>query len=494
MMQPMTTLALSGTAPQADAHIVFIRPKSKGKGVQFAGAHKLKQPARILAALDALSAAGALNELHVIPAGGAATSDVVIAVGLGKSTDRDDLRHALGNAVRTLVGKKKAVVTAPDSDEATVRAVVESALMAAYSFDEFRTEKSKLRPGVKAIVVVVDNPASSKLAAARAEATARAVNATRDLANTPPGHLPPTELVARALAGIKGLPIKSQVLDEKQLQAGGYGGIVGVGQGAQRPPRLLRLEYRAKGAKKHIAFVGKGITFDTGGISLKPPLGMSEMKSDMAGAAAVIQATIAIAQLDLPINITTYAAIAENMPGSMAQRPGDVVTTYSGKTVEVLNTDAEGRMVLCDALTRVQEDRPDVIIDVATLTGACAVALGPLMSAILSNDPSLSQDILRAASEAGEHFWELPLPKMYRSMLESKVADLANVKEMSPPAKGGTLVGGLFLQEFIDAGQSWAHLDIAPPAFNSGGAFGYTPTGSTGTATRTLIEYAHLFC
>jgi leucyl aminopeptidase len=366
--------------------------------------------------------------------------------------------------------------------------------MAAYSFEEFRTEPHKIRHGVKSVVIAVDGAAKLKDAVARAEATARAVNRTRDLANTPPGHLPPAELVARALQDIKGLPIKSVVLDEKQLRAGGYGGIVGVGQGAQRPPRLLRLEYRVKGAKKHLAFVGKGITFDTGGISLKPPLGMSEMKADMAGAAAVINATIAIARLGLPVNITTYAAIAENMPGSMAQRPGDVVTTYSGKTVEVLNTDAEGRMVLCDALTRVQEDKPDFIIDVATLTGACAVALGPLMSAIMSNDPKLSQDLLTAAAEAGEHFWELPLPKMYRNMLDSKVADLANVKEMSPPAKGGTLVGGLFLQEFIKPDQSWAHLDIAPPAFNSGGAFGYTPTGGTGTATRTLIEYAHQHC
>ena len=491
-MRRMTTLALSSTVPAADAHIVFIRPKSKGKGCELVGAHKLRQPAKILAALDSLSASGALNELHVLPANGTSAAKTVVAVGLGRSQDRDDLRHALGNAIRGLTGRNKAVIAPPAADEATVRAVVEAALMAAYAFDEFRTEKSKLRPGVKQLVLVVDGAAALKPAVVRAEATARAVNRTRDLANTPPGHLPPSELVARALADIKGLPIKSHVMDEKQLRAAGYGGIVGVGQGAQRPPRLLRLEYRPRNARAHIAFVGKGITFDTGGISLKPPLGMSEMKADMSGAAAVIQATVAIASLGLPVSITTYAAIAENMPGSMAQRPGDVVTTYSGKTVEVLNTDAEGRMVLCDALTRVQEDRPDVIIDVATLTGACAVALGPLMSGIMSNDPKLAQDILTAAHEAGEHFWELPLPKMYRNMLDSKVADLANVKEMSPPAKGGTLVGGLFLQEFINPGQSWAHLDIAPPAFNSGGAFGYTPTGGTGTATRTLIEYAHL--
>ena len=427
----MTSLTLSSTVPQSDAHIVFIRPKSRG-GVQLEGAHKLKQPARITTALKALDATGALNEMHVLPIAGVSSANVVITVGLGTSTDRDDIRHALGNAVRSLVGKKKAVIAPPTNDEATVRAVIESALMAAYAFDEFRTEKSKLRPGVKNIVVVVDRPASLKAAAARAEATAHAVNGTRDLANTPPGHLPPTELVSRALAAIKGLPIKSQVLDEKQLKAGGYGGIVGVGQGAQRPPRLLRLEYRPRGAKKHIAFVGKGITFDTGGISLKPPLGMSEMKADMAGAAAVIHATIAIAKLGLPINVTTYAAIAENMPGSMAQRPGDVVTTYSGKTVEVLNTDAEGRMVLCDALTRVQEDKPDAIIDVATLTGACAVALGPLMSAILTNDLKLSQDLLVAAAEAGEHFWEMPLPKMYQRHQKYNSSELPHDDSFRP--------------------------------------------------------------
>ena len=487
----MTTLALNGTVPVCDAHIVFIRPAAKG-GLELLGSHKLKQPQAVIDSLLAVGAKGSAGEVTTVPAGKSSPAPAVIAVGLGTSEDLDDLRAGAGNAVRGLVGKKKAAITVPDRDDATVRAVIEGALMAAYEFDTYRTNKAQMRPGVKSIVVLIDRAgAAIKAAAARAEATAKAVNGARDLANTPSGDLDPVEFVERARVLVGSLPVKVVVLDEKQLARQGFGGIIAVGKGSQRPPRLLRLEYRPKGATKHIAFVGKGITFDTGGISLKPALGQFEMKTDMSGAAAVIEATAAIARLGLKVNVTTYAALAENMPGSMAQRPGDVLTTYSGKTVEVLNTDAEGRLVLCDALTRVQQDKPDVIIDVATLTGACAIAVGPLMSAILSNDDKLTADLMGAAKAGGEHLWPLPLTPLYKNMLESKIADLQNVKEMAPPAKGGTIVAGLFLQEFIEKGQKWAHLDIAPVAFNHGGAFGYTPTGSTGASVRTLVEYAH---
>lgn len=487
----MTTLALSGTVPVCDAHIVFIRPAAKGS-LELLGSHKLKQPQAIIDALLAVGAKGAKGEVTTVPAGKSSPAPAVVAVGLGASEDIDDLRAGAGNAVRGLVGKKKAVIAVPDREDATVRAVVEGALMAAYEFDSYRTVKAQMRPGVKSLVVLIDRAgAAVKAAAARAEATAKAVNGARDLANTPASDLDPVEFVERAQALVASLPVKVVVLDEKQLARQGFGGIIGVGKGSSRPPRLLRLEYRPKGATKHLALVGKGITFDTGGISLKPALGQFEMKTDMSGAAAVIQATAAIARLGLKVNVTTYAALAENMPGSKAQRPGDVLTTYSGKTVEVLNTDAEGRLVLCDALTRVQQDKPDVIIDVATLTGACAIAVGPLMSAILCNDDTLTADLMGAAKAGGEHLWPLPLTPLYRDMLDSKVADLQNVKEMAPPAKGGTIVAGLFLQEFIEKGQKWAHLDIAPVAFNHGGAYGYTPTGSTGASVRTLVEFAH---
>ncbi len=490
-MQPMTTLALSGTVPACDAHIVFIRPAAKGS-VEILGDHKLKRPVTIVEALLAVGAKAKNGEVTLVPAGRSSDAPVVIAVGLGTSTELDDLRAGVGNAVRGLVGKKKAVVALPSTDDATLRAVAEGALMAAYTFDGYRTVKSQMCPPVKALVLLADvTDAAIKASAARAQATANAVNGARDLANTPANDLYPETFVGLARGLVAKLPVTVEVLDEVQLAEQGYGGIIGVGKGSQRPPRLLRLEYRPAGATAHIAFVGKGITFDTGGISLKPALGQFEMKTDMSGAAAVIQATAAIARLGLKVNVTTYAALAENMPGSLAQRPGDVLTTYSGKTVEVLNTDAEGRLVLCDALTRVQQDYPDVIIDVATLTGACAIAVGPSMSAILCNDSTLTADLMAAATAGGEHLWPLPLTPLYKHMLDSKIADLQNVKEMAPPAKGGTIVAGLFLQEFINKGQKWAHLDIAPVAFNNGGAFGYTPTGSTGSTVRTLLEYAH---
>lgn len=487
----MTTLALSGTVPACDAHIVFIRPATRGN-IELLGSHKLKSPQVIIDSLIAVGAKGGNGEVITVPAGKSSPAPAVIAVGLGTSEDLDDLRVGAGNAVRGLIGKKRAAIAVPDREEASVRAVIEGALMAAYEFDGYRTDKAQMRPGVKSIVVLVDRAgAAIKTAAARAEATAKAVNGARDLANTPANDLNPVEFVERARTLVAALPVKVVVLDEKQMARQGYGGIIGVGKGSQNPPRLLRLEYRPKGATKHIALVGKGITFDTGGISLKPALGQFEMKTDMSGAAAVVQATAAIARLGLKLNVTTYAALAENMPGSMAQRPGDVLTTLSGKTVEVLNTDAEGRLVLCDALTRVQQDKPDVIIDVATLTGACAIAVGPSMSAILCNDDTLTADLMAASKAGGEHLWPLPLTPLYRNMLDSKIADLQNVKEMAPPAKGGTIVAGLFLQEFIEKGQKWAHLDIAPVAFNHNGPSGYTPTGSTGASVRTLVEYAH---
>ncbi len=487
----MTTLALSGAAPACDAHIVYIRPIARG-GLALLGDHKLKRPAALVDALLAVDAKGTVGEITMVPAGATTTAPMVVAIGLGKSDDLDQVRAGAGSAMRALTGRKKVALVPPAEDASTVRAVVEGALMGAYAFDEYRTVKSQMHPPVKAIVLLIDNPdADLKAAVARGRATAEAVNATRDLANTPANDLYPASFVERAQAAVAGLPLTVEVLDEQALAAQGYGGIIAVGKGSSRPPRLLRIAYRPAGASKHLALVGKGITFDTGGISLKPGLGQFEMKTDMSGAAAVVQSIAAIAKTGLALNVTAYAALAENMPGSKAQRPGDVFTSYSGKTVEVLNTDAEGRLVLCDALMRAQEDKPDVIIDVATLTGACAIALGPLMSAILCNDDDLSAAVMQSAQAAGEHMWPLPLPAMYKDMLHSKIADLQNVKEMAPPAKGGTIAAGLFLQEFINPGQKWAHLDIAPTAFNNGAAFGYTPVGSTGAAVRTFIEYAH---
>ena len=309
----------------------------------------------------------------------------------------------------------------------------------------------------------------------------------RDLVNTAPSDLVPAALAdeAERVAAASGL--QAEVLDEKALEENGYGGIVGVGQGSVNPPRLVRLEYAPAQADKTVVFVGKGITFDSGGLSLKPPKSMETMKSDMGGAAAIIGAMQAIATLAPAVRVIGYLSIAENMPSGSAQRPSDVLTIYGGKTVEVLNTDAEGRLVLADALVRSAEDAPDVVVDVATLTGAQVVALGTRISAVMANDDALRDAIVAAAGRAGEAMWPMPLPAELRKGLDSTVADLANV---APDRNGGMLVAGLFLREFVPEGVRWAHLDIAGPSFNDGQPHGYTPKGGTGAATRALVQIA----
>jgi leucyl aminopeptidase len=248
------------------------------------------------------------------------------------------------------------------------------------------------------------------------------------------------------------------------------------------------MEYKPRKPVAHVTYVGKGITFDSGGLSLKPGASMYWMKSDMGGAAAVAAAIFAIAELELPVQVTSYAALAENMPSGSATRPGDVVTTYGGKTVEVLNTDAEGRMVLADALALASTHRPDAMVDVATLTGACVIALGHRTSAIMANDDALRHSIHTTAETVGETMWPMPIPEELRDNVRgSKIADLAQIQT---DKAGGALYGGAFLREFVGKGIPWAHLDIAGTAFNSSGPYGYTPTGGTGAAVRTLVRLA----
>jgi leucyl aminopeptidase len=248
----------------------------------------------------------------------------------------------------------------------------------------------------------------------------------------------------------------------------------------------VKLTYRHPRAKTHLALVGKGVTFDSGGLSLKPADAMITMKCDMGGAAAVVAATRAIARLKLPVNVTTWAPMVENMPSGTAQRPSDVLKMYSGKTVEVLNTDAEGRLILADALARACEDSPDVLVDVATLTGAVVIALGHRTSAIMANDDDLRARVHGLSASAGELMWPLPLPEELRAGLKSSVADIANIGERF----GGALTAGIFLKEFVADGVKWAHLDIAGTAFNESEAYGYTPKGGTGAGVRTLIQLA----
>lgn len=486
----MTTLTLTNEVP-ANADVICVFTTSKNKA-----AHLLSRvgspsvDAKLTAALKDLGHAGKAGETATIPGSSIGLAGKVIAVGVGTEPSHEAFRKAAGNAARAASGSKKLAVHVPADSEDAAGAIAEGALLGAYAFNTYRNvSNTSSRQSVKAVVVVSREAKNSvvKAAVKRAVTIAQATNATRDLANTSPLDLPPAKVAeaAAAIAEEHGLAI--EVLDEKAMAKKGMGGILGVGQGSSRGPRLIRLAYRPAGAVARLAIVGKGITFDTGGISLKPPANMHEMKADMSGAAAVLNAIGAIAALKLKINVTAYAACAENMPGGKAQRPGDVVTAYGGRTVEVLNTDAEGRLVLMDALVRAQEDKPDIVIDVATLTGAAVVALGTRISAVLANDDALRNHLVDAGNRSGESFWPLPLPAELRPELDSMVADIANI---GTPMQAGTLFGGLFLQDFIEPGQRWAHLDIAGPAFNSKSAYDYTPRGGTGAAVRTLVTVA----
>jgi leucyl aminopeptidase len=311
------------------------------------------------------------------------------------------------------------------------------------------------------------------------------------MVNAPANDLYPEVMVAAAKKLVKGLPVKIKVWEEKDLLADGLGGIHAVGKGSIRPPRLVKLEYKPTGAKTSIAFVGKGITFDTGGLSLKPAESMVGMKYDMTGAASCLQALIAIAELKLPIKATAWLCLAENMPSGGATRPNDVIKIRNGKTVEVLNTDAEGRLVLADGLSMASEESPDYIVDVATLTGAATIALGNRYAGLMGDEKAINK-VQSAAATTGELVWHMPLPDELRPLLNSDIADIANVKIGN--RAGGMLIAGLFLREFIGTEgkkvPSWAHLDIAGPANNDAAAYGHTPKGATGVTVRTLVQLA----
>ena len=447
-------------------------------------------------ALTALGATGEPEELTKIPGGGKLPAALILAVGLGRAPDGDapfdaeNLRRAAGTALRAAGGKtpsvqddgvKSVAVALPARTASEAEAVTTGALLGAYTFRKYRATPAA------SLAVTVLTGAENGAAVRRGEVIAKAVNLVRDLVNTSPLDLPPAALAAEAERVAGGVGVAVEILDEAALAAAGYGGLIGVGMGSTRPPRLVRLSYTHPEATKTVAFVGKGITFDSGGLSLKPPKSMETMKCDMSGAAAVLAATAAAAELEIAVNIVTYMTIAENMPGGAAQRPSDVITIYGGKTVEVLNTDAEGRLVLADGLARCAEDNPDVVVDVATLTGAATVALGLRTAGVMGSSDAVAASVADVMREAGEPAWAMPFPEELRKGLDSTVADLANV---SADRGGGMMVGGLFLREFVPEGAAWAHLDIAGPAFNEKAPFGYTPKGGTGSAVRALIAIA----
>lgn len=473
----MTTVTLTDTAidaVSADALVVGVFKSAAEDGqVSVTGSRP-----DIAAAAEAAGATGKVGEVVKFAAPDGLSVARVVAVGVGPEPEvtAERVRRAAGAASRATKGEIASLLGGLN-----LRAAAEGHLLGAYRFTGYKKPKDE---GVTSVSLMVD----SADAAARSELSdaiiaAEAVCLARDLVNTAPNDLPPAVFADRARAVAEAAGLAVEVLDEDDLAEGGYGGVLGVGSGSARPPRLVRISYAPQSPRTSVALVGKGITFDSGGLSIKPAAGMDHMTSDMAGAASVVAAMVAVAAHKLPISVTATVPMAENLPSGSSYRPGDVLSHRGGQTVHVLNTDAEGRLILADAIVRACEDDPDYLLTVATLTGAQIVALGNRTTGVMGTE-QFRDRVAELGREVGEEAWAMPLPEELREGLDSPLADIANV---SGDRAGGMLVAGHYLKHFVADGVSWAHLDVAGPAFNTKSAHGYTPQGATGIPVRTLI-------
>jgi leucyl aminopeptidase len=493
------------SAHDVRADALVLATVSTGGSAALAEGHGLPRETanHLTSALTTLSAKGKADEVLKLAAVPGVKAPLVVLTGLGDVADRpsaEALRRAAGAATRALSGVGTVALALPGTDAGEAAAVAEGAALGCYRYAGVRggsgakgakNKDGRDKDAAPATVTVVTGAAKDKAVKAAAKRAAVLADATayaRDLVNTPPNLLFPQSFAdsVKERAGASSAKVAVKVLDEKALLKGGFGGIVGVGQGSANPPRIVELSWKPAKAKASLAFVGKGITFDSGGLCIKPPASMLTMKSDMAGAAAVAATVFAAAELGLPVAVTGYLCLAENMPSGSAQRPGDVVTMRDGTTVEIIDTDAEGRMVLGDGICLASESAPDVVVDIATLTGAQMVALGARVAGIMANDDAFRDTVRDAAGRAGESAWPMPLPDDLRPQLDSTVADLAHKGERW----GGMLTAGLFLKQFVGEGLPWAHIDIAGPSFNEGGPWGHTPKGGTGFGVATLLSLA----
>ncbi|GAA1711519.1 leucyl aminopeptidase [Fodinicola feengrottensis] len=477
------TKLLVGTSADVDALAVGVYAGA----VPAAGSEPADQPCggRLCHLLEILGATGAPGEVTLVPADAASPVPLVVAVGLGDPpTEPETLRRAAGAAVRALAGRGRVGLSllAASATAYDVQAVAEGALLGAYQFDRYRQPSARSRP-VREVVLLV--PGNHEPAVARASLLAAAVNQARDWVNTPPNDLDPGSFADLALATAEEAGLTGSVLDETDLADGGYGGIVAVGAGSTRPPRLVRLRWSGADPVRSIALIGKGITYDSGGLTLKSRDGLLEQKKDMVGAATVLATVTVAAALRLPLDITAYLPLAENMVGGASYRPGDILAMRNGLHVEVRNTDAEGRLVLADAVARACEDAPDQVLTVASLTGAQRIALGRRTAGAMGHH-HVTDALAAAGRHAGEPIWPMPRPEEIAAQLESPVADLAN---WNPDTSGGMLRGAEFLSRFIPPSIPWAHLDIAGPSYNSGSPYGHIPTGATGTTIRALVHF-----
>lgn len=436
--------------------------------------------------LGRLSFTGDVGQTAVLPGN---DRSLTILVGVGPAADLSlaVLRKAAAAAVKAAASFPPlvidhAAVTASLGDPAGVAQVLtEGAILAGYRFDRYRDASSR---HLEKVTLVGTGDRSEAAGVARGRAIAGAVCFARDLVNEPGGTLVPAEFASRLEAAAADAGVEATVWDRARIQDERMGGLLAVNQGSGHEPRFVQLSYSPPDAVGRVALVGKGITFDSGGLSIKPAESMMTMKCDMAGAAAVMATVLALPSLGPPIAVTAYAPLTDNMTGDFAQRPGDIFTARNGKRVEVLNTDAEGRLVLADALSVASDSKPDAIVDLATLTGACMVALGDKVAGVMSNDEALVDELRDAAGTADEQVWPLPLVDGYRKLLESNVADLKNIGGRY----GGAITAGLFLREFVGEGIPWAHIDIAGPAFAED-VPPDGPKGGTGFGVRTLLAF-----
>ncbi|HWK76226.1 leucyl aminopeptidase [Microbacterium sp.] len=412
-------------------------------------------------------------------------------VGAGKTADAAAVRDAAGVALRSLTGFANVALAAAGPLEKHAAAAAEGAAYGGYRFEGYRAKPGKSR----ADAVTIHSTTIGDADIERARVLGEALALIKDLVSVPAEWQSPADLAQSAVDAVADLDVAVEVLDEEALAEQGFGGVLGVAQGSDRPPRVVHLDYAPAEAAAHIALVGKGITFDTGGLSLKPAASMVGMKFDMAGSATVLATLRAIAELRLPVRVTAWMCITDNMPSGSAIRPGDVLRMLDGQTVEVLNTDAEGRLVLADGLVAASREKPDVIFDVATLTGAILVALGHRHTGVMGDDDAVAE-YLTAAESADELAWALPLPEYMEDSLDSPIADMINAN-MGDRA-GGSMFAGLFLQRFVgrdgDADDApripWVHLDIAGSSENGGSPYGFTDKGATGATVRSLVAFA----
>jgi leucyl aminopeptidase len=440
--------------------------------------------------------AGKPDETLVVPTAGATAVPAAVLVGLGDrhAVTPDTLRRAAAAVARRAVRARSVVTTltqaAPEggSADSAAQAVAEGFVLGSYRFLAYKSdgEASKLAR----VHVIGDRDAKTRAGLERGATVAAAVSWARDMVNEPSGAKSPAQFAAAARRLLAGKGVTVTVMAEAELRAQKMGGVLGVAQGSARTPRFVKVTYQPHGKRQPgtLALVGKGVVFDSGGLSLKTASGMETMKTDMSGAAAVLAAMSALQALGVRHRVVAYTPMVENMPSGTAIRPGDVLRMRNGTTVEVLNTDAEGRLILADALALAASEGADAILDLATLTGACVVALGERVAGIMGNRPEWVDQVRVAADRAGEPVWPLPLPPEYRKLLESEVADLKNV---SSGGFGGALTAGLFLEAFTDH-VTWAHLDIAGPA-RAASDDGELTKGGTGFGVRTLLELASTF-